>query len=461
MSSFFSDLDEETPVSSSFFSDLDSPEPASKLKKAGRIAAQYGIGLAQTAAGPIDIALEAGSKKIDLPESFKKFYGHKGRSIPEEKIKEADESAKDYVPPDFTVSGLSEKIAEKLGYNLKPEDAQEIVARFSGNLFNPKSIMKLPAFIKNLTSKEAKNLSKWKSLESASKGDIEKTNLLDYAKQRNLSAESTSAILKGPEFLEKVGKVSKKSKKYKSIVKELDTKLGSEYENLKNIGRKGSPLNLKDKINLEHDLNKTLINMGETYFEGPDTKSAREAIEKAISNISSKEGTVADLINSRQGLSEGINWNNIDKGDFYKEQAKTAFMNAIERKNPEIAKKLRMNDKDWSKYKILSKRLKKEPASIKIAGVEVPATNLAFVAAPFTHIISGGASAKLFALKEAAQLLSQEMIFNPKLAGVHKKLVNALNEGSVENQKKLLSVIINVIKHENPDLYKKISEENE
>lgn len=431
----------------------------SKIEKGARLAAQYGIGAAQTALAPLDIALEVGSRKAPIPEKFKEFYAHKAKDIPNERLQKFEKQMESYTPPDLTISGLAEKFANKLGYDLKPEDNAEIAARFGGNIVSPKNLKNLGTYVKNLATKEGRVTSQWKSLEKSAKGNIEKTNLLDFAKQRNLTPEETSVVMKGPDFIDKISKVAKKSKKYKEITQSLNEKLGSEYENLKKIGRQGGPLNLNDKVNLESDLNKILIDMGETYFEGPDTKSAREAIEKAIQNIGSKEGTIADLINSRQGLSEGINWNNIAKGDFLKNKARDSFMSAIERKNPQVAKRLRQNDTDWVKFEKLQKKIKKPPASINIKGIEIPATNLAFFAAPFTHIVSGGTSAKLFLAKEAVQRLSSEMLFNPKLHDLHSRFVNALKSGDMSSQKKIFSLLQNIIKKDDPKLYDEIFKE--
>jgi len=87
---------------------------------------------------------------------------------------------------------------------------------------SPKNIAKIPSFLKQLGSKKARDASlKWKSLESGAKGDAYKVNMLNFAKDKGLTTEEASVLMKSLKFIENLQRVAKKSPKYKEVAKRI------------------------------------------------------------------------------------------------------------------------------------------------------------------------------------------------------------------------------------------------
>jgi len=194
--------------------------------------------------------------------------------------------------------------------------------------------------------------------------------------------------------------------------------------------------------------------LGRTLVEGPDLKSARKGIEDTLNKLESRGADLETLINSRKELGKLADWRNVSEGDAILHNARKSFTKAIDDINPAIGKRLKENDAAWSKYKKLSKDLHK-PKMISIKGLQVPAENIAFVAAPLLHIASGGTALKVYAAKEAVQRLSTSMILNPRLDSLRKRMVQSMLNG--ENVNKYGALIAKVLKEDEPDLYEELT----
>ncbi|HUD01398.1 MAG TPA: hypothetical protein VMR37_03670 [Rhabdochlamydiaceae bacterium] len=447
-----------------------------RLPKSGQLATQYGLGAAETALFPYEAAVAPLASKKAMQVPYRENLMADIERLQEQKqaglwssqdqqlydslvdqLKNPEKAEQFIKPVDIGVGGLAEKGAEALGYDIKPEGFMEHAARIGGNFISPKGLAKGVEKGASLLTKEGRVASQWKSLSKGVKGNTEKEGLLNFAKSKDLSPEAATLLIQSKGEVNVLGKLAKKTKKFEGAVKELNEKLGKNYEELKRIGKEGGYLGQKETTGLTNDLTKMLEGLGETFVEGPDTKAARTAIEEALFKIENKGGTVKDLINSRLNLSQGINWNNIDpKGNMLKE-GREIFMKAIEKKSPKIAEDLRQTDKGWRKYLSMEDILAKKEAKINFHGVPVPTSNIAFGAA---LKIIGGASlpltAKVIAGKEILQRLSTELLTNPRLQGLHKKLISAILEGSTKKQKQILMIIKKVLKDEDPELASEI-----
>jgi hypothetical protein len=484
-SAFFADLDDSQPTiakpkknkSSSFFSDLPEKSP---LEKTGRLGAQYGIGLLERAALPYDISVaplasesaQFGELRKHTFEDIEQLLEQKqtGAWEPQdelllneltEQVKHPEKMQKHVRTMDISSGNLIEKGAKKLGYNLEPEGLGENVARLTGNFFKPKTIASVaksvPAIIKSLASKEgraAMKLSKqWKSLEKTSKGNSLKEDILRFAKEKKLTPEEATLLLQSKGDIDLLGKISKKSKRFKGNVEGLKNKLQDSYKELKDIGSKGGYLNLEEADKLTGKLGDVLTDINKTYVEGPDTKSAGDIIEKTIQNINNKPGTIEDLINSRRNLRQFKNWGNLHEGDAIRSRAENAFFEAIKDKNPEIAKKLVETDKAWAQYKKFEKLLNKPSQPVKWHGIPVSGAlgAMAFAGAGLTGHLP--LAIKAYALKEGVQRLSTRLLTDPKFQGIHKRMLSAIKSGSQKQQQGILTALGKVLKKEDPELY--------
>lgn len=472
---------------------LDEPESSSNLDplafldkpkrsagaKAGRLAAQYGIGTAQTAALPYELAVtpltskkaQHGEYRKGLFEDIERLQEQKASGGWDEQdevlynslinqIKNPEEAEKFVRTADIGIGNLAEKGARQFGLDLSPEDLGEDAARIIGNLRNPKQLLDIGKKRFSLLDKEARSVAKvasqWKSLEALSKGSAEKAGLLSFAKKTGLSPEETTLLMQSKGKAETLGKIAKKTKKYKGAVEGLNQKLGANYEKLKAVGRKGGYLGAKESDMLSKDLTKMLDDMGRTLVEGPDTTAARAMLEKALVKLDNQGATVEDLINSRINLGQGINWKNIDPKGAMLKRGRDALMKTIEKANPKIGKELKLTDEGWAKYSKYEDFLNKKQAGMKIAGVEVPASGLALGAAVGAASYFAPILGKAYVAKEAVQRLSTQLITNPRFQEIHKKLVNAVLAGDKEKQKGILAVLKKTVKSEDADLYSEL-----
>ncbi len=444
------------------------------IRKTGRLAAQYGIGLAETAALPYELSVAplASKKAQQVPYREELFADIERLQVQKasgdwsnedeallnhlkEQAQDTSKSDKFVKTADIGVGKLAEKAGKVAGIDLEPEDMGESLARFGGNLISPKNAGNVVKKGASLLTKEGRLAHKWGALAKSSKGNPEKEGLLNFARTKSLSPEAATLLLQSKGKVDVLGKISKKTKKFKGAVKELNEKLGANYEELKKIGRQGGYLGIEESDKLSSDLTKILDNMGKTFVEGPDTKAARTAIQEALYKIENKGGTVEDLINSRANLSQGINWKNIDPKGEMLNRARNAFMVAIDRRSPKIAEDLKKTDTAWRKYKNFEKILDKKQVKATFHGVEIP--NFAGAVA-FAYAFGTAAAVKGLVAKELIQRLATKLIADPKYQGLHKRLINSLLMGSTKNQKEILTTIRKILKEDDPELYKETSD---
>lgn len=449
-------------------------KPSSAVRKGARTAAQYGIGAAETAALPYELSVAplASKKAQQVPyrenlfSDIERLQEQKasGEWSPQdqelydnliEQVKDTEKSGKFVRTPDIGIGKLVEKGAKKFGVDLEPEGMGESIARIGGNLLSPKIAANLTKKGISLLSKEGQLASKWNALERAAKGNPEKEGLLNFARSKSLSPEASTLLLQSKGKVELLGKIAKKTNKFKGAVQELNDKLGSNYQELKDLGRKGGYLGFEETEKLSTDLTKILEDMGKTFVEGPDTRAARTAIQEALLKIENKGGTVEELINSRLNLGQGINWKNIDPKGEMLNRARRSFMGAIEDRSPKIAQELRKTDFAWAKYKHLKKTLDKKQLKASFHGIEIP--NLA-VALAFSAALGAASTIKGLVAKELVQRLSTKLLVDPKYQGLHKRLLDSVMKGAAGKQKEIFTTIKKIAKDDDPELYKEMSD---
>lgn len=477
-------INEDTPEFEQYGEIIEEPISArkgkkSKLEKSARLGAQYGLGATDLAMFPLTLQ----SQVLESPEAqhaeFRKGIFEDIERLAEQKSTgvwdEQDENlfqelqeqirnpekAEGFVKTaNISPSGLIRKgIKESTGYDLEPEGTSEKLTEIAGNLRLDKLLRKAPQAVKSFFNKEARTALKaekqWKNLERAAAGNPERETLLNFSRSLNLTPEAANLLFHSRGNAKFLEATAKKSKRFKNAIKELRDKLGSNYQELKRLGKEGGDLNLKESEALTSDLGKILSEIGETFVEGPDTKSARLAIEGAIDNIMNKGGTVKELINSRQGLKEGINWNKIDRGDAILSQADKAFMDAIKNKNPDVYERLLDTDKSWAKYKQFSKAISEKTPAFKYKGVSLPPIAGPAIAYGLTYAFGGF---KGLIAKEVLQRLSTKIAINPAFRQPLKRFQNSLLSGSKKNQKQSFLTIKNLMKDQDPELYEEIKD---
>lgn len=454
------------------------------VEKTARVGAQVGLSAIDTALLPLTAAGFVAGQQTGNKGKYRETLSKEIQDLEEKRKTEpltnreerALKAAKDTIVHlgepkegenekiDLTPSGLIKRgVKAATGYDLEAEGAAEHVAEFVGAL-GPKQLIKGAQKLKNLPKlatsegrQALKSQSQWKALEKSAKGSAEKTEILDFAKQKNLTAEETSLLFQSQGKIKKLEKISKKGKKFKGIVTGLKDKLGASYEELKNLGRQGGYLTEQEASRLQTDMEGILEDIGRTFVEGPDTKAAKEIIEKTIHNLENKAGTIEDLINSRRNLNQFKNWKNLNEGDAIRSRAEKAIFDAIERKNPQIAEKLRQTDKAYAKYKEFQKILDKQLPSKRIMGVPVNDV--------MTHLVFGtiglatGTLPKIalgLGAKEAVQRLATRMLTDPRFQDIRKRMMQSITSGTQANRDGIFSAFLKILKKEDPDSYEEL-----
>jgi hypothetical protein len=445
-------------------------------EKVVRKASQVPIGIAEYATWPYNAAAMAvnwGDKKIGkgIQAEAQRALGEIEEAIaqpgfewtPEkkemyDKIKKLSQDPGNL--PKLDVGSMLEKGIEKTtGINVKPETGDEHLLRLGSAIRNPskwgKSLAKLPKrftkegrqFLKGVKQEE-----KYTSLLKTHKGNPEKEGILNFAKERGLSPEAATLLTQTAGKTELLGKLAKKSKKYKGIVEEIETKLGDSYGEIEKIAKEGGRLGVKQTHQLGDELRGMAEGLKKSLIIGPDTKSAINAIEEGLVKLEMEGATLSDLIKTRQNLSQSINWNNVDPKGRMLNQAREIFFKAIEKANPAVAKQLRMTDKAYGKLMHSQKILGRLPHTVNVSGIPIPA-DLAIYGASASHV--GGATTKLGLIKASLRFLGQKMftnfLVNPKYQGLHKKLIDATIKGDKEQVGRLMTIAYNRMKEDDPD----------
>lgn len=455
---------------------LEEKPKAGTLKKTGKLGAQYGIGVAERLATPYEIAVAPlASKKAQLGEYRKGLFEDIER-LQEQKqtgvwdqqdekllqslisqVKEPKKAEPFVKTADIGVGSLIEKAAKPFGIDLKPKGIEEEGTRLAGALIGPKTIAKGAQKVGKLATsagreelrllKQEKN---WERLGRAAAKNPQKESLLNFSKEQGLTPEEATLLLQSQGKIDVLEKIGTKSKKFKETVQSLRQKLGSSYEELKAAGKDKGLLGPEIRSSMQGDFQKILNEIEETYVIGPDTQAAKNVLEKTQELLGSREGTIKDLINSRQEIRQGINWRNVDRGDHLRDEAVKAITKGIEAKDPAIAKTLKDTDKAWAQYSKYADMLDKKQPIMMIKGIPVPTGlgDLAFSAAA-TYL--GGMKGLIS--KVAIKRLTTKFITEPKYQALHKNLVHALKTGATKKQSEIFTSLKKMLKKDDPELY--------
>lgn len=482
-SSFFADLDteESSPIKGGFFIDLDEEPKKSKARKPLRMAAQYGIGNVERLAAPYEIAVsplaskkaQIGEYRKNLFEDIERLQEQKQTGVwdkqDEELLQHLVMQAKDtkksepfVKTADIGTASLIEKGAKQFGIDLTPEDEAEEAARFTGNLVGPKSVIKgtekLGKFATKAGRQElalAKQEKNWKKLAKATEKDIHKQQLLEFSKAKNLTPEEATLLIQSDGKIAFMEKIGRKSKKFKETVSSLKSKLGDSYDELKAAGKEKGVLGPEIRSSMQGDFQKILNEIEESYVIGPDTKAAKNVLEETQQLLGSREGTIKDLINSRQEIRQGINWRNVDRGDHLRDEAVKAITRGIEAKDPEIAKRLLETDKAWSRYSKYADILDKKQALVTIKGIPIPNFMGEIAFGGLAYSLGGP---KAVATKFAIKHLATKMVMDPKYQAIHKNMIHAIQTGATRKQSEILLTLKKMIKKDDPEIYKEIED---
>jgi len=374
-----------------------------------------------------------------------------------------------------TESLINRGVKAATGIDLEPEDLGEHISNIGASLTNPTKLIKNFKDVSRLFSKEgraalsaeravAKTKAGWDSLNRMAKGNPEKEGIINFAQQKGLTPRETTLLLQSEKKINTLGKASKKTKQFERDVAGLKEKLGSSYDELRQIGRAGGYLGSNQTLPLLDNLEKIRSEINLTHALGPESAAAEKVLSEAIKDIEMNGTTIEKLIATRQNLGQGINWNKVGVKGELKGRMKEAIAQTIEKANPAVGKQLREVDQAYKKYKKFKDVLDKKQAFTMINGVPVPSGSIVFWGALGSKMLLGGlnplTAAKYIAVKEGISRLSTAMLTNPKLQGIRKQLMNAVLSGNEEKQRKIMVIAQKIIKKEDPQLYDELGLED-
>lgn len=355
-----------------------------------------------------------------------------------------------------TESLINRAVKATTGIDLEPEDLGESISNIGAAILNPRTLIrKAPQLLTKQGRQALKTAAGWKNLDRVAKGNAQKQELLQFAKDKGLTPKEATLLLHSEGKAEKLGKIAKKTKGFERTVEGLKQKLGANYLGLESRGalmRLGS----QGVSDLSNDLRRFSSKLRKTLVEGPDTAAARKAIEAGIKKLEKSGTTVEELIKTRQNLGQSINWKSVDPKGALLNEGRELFMKAIEKANPRIAKELRYTDNAYKRYTKFRDILDKKQATFKIKGIDVPTNDIVFAGALKLIGSSTPTALKALAVKEAVQRFSTALLTYPGLQGLHKKLIDASVKGSPEQQRKIMVAIQKIIKKEDPELYEEL-----
>ena len=367
-----------------------------------------------------------------------------------------------------TESLINKGVKAATGIDLAPEDLGEEITNIASSLISPRGAINAAKKVPQLFTKTgraalsaehaaAKTKASWDALSKAFKGNPGKEGIVNWAQQQGLTPREATLLLQAEKKIATVGKVSKSTKQFQKDVEGVKTKLGSKYDELRDIGRSGGYLGSNQTLPLLDNLEKIRSEINLTHALGPESAAAEKVLSEAIRDIEMNGTTIEKLIATRQNLGQGINWNKVGVKEGLKGRMKEAIAQTIEKANPAVGKQLREVDKNYKQYKRLKDVLDKKKAFININGIPIASENVVFnsvlgAGSLFLHA-NPMTAGKAYLIKEGVQRFATALLTNPKLQGIHKQLMQALLRGDKERQRKLMVTAQKILKKEDPELY--------
>ncbi len=262
--------------------------------------------------------------------------------------------------------------------------------------------------------------------------------IIDFAKKMGMTDEQITPLIQS-DFKQKwLTKLSPKKGSTQEALESTKKGLGNAYETIQKS--EGAAKEISEKANGE------LINsIFEKFSEMPDT--VRSVLEKDLQDLLNNKITGRSLIN----FWKDINANASGQGKqltLLKEPIKKA-LNTID---PDVAKDFELVNELYTKFYPISSKLKPTLASDLISAAGSLGSLGAVGSAFFGHF----QPMVLILGKMGAEKFAQQLLINPRLQQLSKKMVEALNQNKFGVAKKLTDSFASQIKDQFPELAEKL-----
>ena len=264
--------------------------------------------------------------------------------------------------------------------------------------------------------------------------------IIEFAKKRGMTDEQITPLLQSENKKKWLSKITSKRGSTESALESTKKGIQQAYKSVLE-----SPA---AKNEISEVANGKLINSIEEKLNNVP-RSKRDIVEKDLSDLLNNRITGESLMNF---------WKDVGSSKSSELMTlKGPISDALKSISPELEKEFKLANELYSKYHPISKLLKPNIASDIITGAEVIGGFSALGAvlmghyAPLAGVIG----------EQAAKKFAQQLLINPNLQQLGKKIANALNDNKFQIATKLIKSVSNQIKKESPEVSEKLEEISE
>jgi hypothetical protein len=273
--------------------------------------------------------------------------------------------------------------------------------------------------------------------------------LIQYARKQGLTEEEIAGIVKGERMTKAIAKFAKKGGKTERLLDSIQEKAGNSLQSVKETAKGIGPISGELSGELGDRFVDILTDLKQTIKPSSDKQLAINFIEEAIENLMNKGTTPEQLINFWQDINSEVNWNAIRNGKKSLDRLKEPIKDVLTKISPSLAKDFELGNTLYARSKLLSKALKPTTVDHILDKGPLGASMLA-IALGDLGIISK------FIGADIARTMGREMIFNPKIQNISKKMLMAIKNENVKGAQVLLKIFKKEIEKDNPDIFDNI-----
>lgn len=284
------------------------------------------------------------------------------------------------------------------------------------------------------------------ALAKAAYGPKKMKDLIDFARKKGLTEEEIAGLVKGDRAAKAWAKLAKKGGKTEKLLESIEEKAGSSIQNVKEASKNLGPISGELSGELGDQFGEILKDLQQTVRPSSDKQLAIKFIEEAYENIMNQGTTPERLINFWQDINSEVNWNSIKNGKKSLERLKKPIKNVLTRIDPALSKDFELANTLYSRSQLLSKALKPNMVDNILDKGPTGAAMLS-VALGDLGIISKYIGA------DVVRTISREMIFNPRIQNISKKMFMAIRDEKPKAAQELLKIFKKEIEKDNPDIF--------
>lgn len=274
-------------------------------------------------------------------------------------------------------------------------------------------------------------------------------SFIEYARKQGLSEQEISGLVQGERKAKALAKLAKKGGKTENILSSINEKAGSALENVKSEASQFGRISGEMSGELADEFGEISKNLKKTIKASPDKESAINFIDEAYENLINKGATPEELINFWQDINSAVNWNSIKGGKKVLGSLKEPIMKTLKNIDPKLAQDFELANTLYSRSKFLSKSLKPHMIDTVLDKGPIGASMLA-IALGDLGIISK------YIGTDAVRVLSREMLFNPRIQDISKKMLDAVKNENVKSAQSLLKIFKKEVEKDYPDIFEQI-----